>query len=83
MFRVNERLVDRDILFNYVAEASEGQNFVETPDKQSLMIKQMLNLSLDINTFQSHGYQFTMDEVKDFVNKAPKYAEDFLAYYTL
>lgn len=83
VFRVNERLVDREILFNYVAEASEGQSFAETPDKQSLTIKQMLNLSLDINTFQSHGYQFTSDEVKDFFNKAPKYAEDFLAYYTL
>lgn len=83
VFRVNERLGDREVLFNYVAEASEGQNLIEAPDKKSITVKQMLNLSLDINTFQAHGYVFSMNEVIDFFNKAPKYAEDFLAYYAI
>lgn len=81
VFRVKESLGDRDILFNYVAEASEGQSVIENIKNKSLTVKQMLNLSLDINTYQGNGIEFTMDEMIDFFNNAPKYAKDFLGYY--
>ncbi len=81
VFRVKETLGDRDVLFNYVAEASEGQSVIENIKNKSLTVKQMLNLSLDINTYQGNGIEFTMDEMIDFFNNAPKYAKDFLGYY--
>lgn len=81
VFRVNEALCDRTILFNYVAEASEGQSVIENNKNKSLTIRQMLNLSLDINTFQGNGYEFSIDELSDFFKNAPKYAKDFLGYY--
>lgn len=81
VFRVKESLCCRDVMFNYVAEASEGQSVVENVKSKSITVKQMLNLSLDINTCQGKGIEFSMDEVNDFFKKAPKYAKDFLGYY--
>lgn len=81
VYRVDEVLGVRNVKFNYVAEASEGQNIIENVQKKSITIKQMLNLSLDINTFQKNDIVFDIDELKEFFNNAPTYAESFLEYY--
>lgn len=81
VYRVDELLGDRSVKFNYVAEASEGQSISENIQNKSLTIKQMLNLSLDINTFQGNDIVFNIDELKDFFNNAPTYAKEFLEYY--
>lgn len=81
VFRVNETLGERVVLFNYVAEASEGQSVIENMKSKSLTIKQMLNLSLDINTFQGNNIEFTSEDMNVFFNNAPNYAKEFLEYY--
>ena len=77
---VEETLNGNPYYFNYVAEASEGQN-IEEIKPGSLRIKLMLNLSLDINTLMGKNYVFGIDEVKDFFNNATVYGENFLEYY--
>lgn len=74
---LNERKYD----FNYVAEASEGQSIVHDVRKNVLTIKNMLNLSLDINSRQGAGYVFEKNEMKEFFNNAANYGKQFLAYY--
>lgn len=81
VFRVKEKLGEKEVLFNYVAEASEGQSVLGNNKNKSLTVKQMLNLSFDINTYQGKGIEFTIEEMNDFFNNAPKYAKDFLEYY--
>ncbi|MBO5615083.1 MAG: hypothetical protein J5932_03035 [Prevotella sp.] len=81
VFRVSETLGDRGVLFNYVAEASEGQSVIENLKNKSLTVKQMLNLSLDINTYPDKDVEFSVDEMNEFFNNAPQYAKDFLEYY--
>ena len=81
VFRVKEVLCEREILYNYVAEASEGQNVVENVKSKSLTVRQMLNLSLDINTYQGNGMEYSVDEMNDFFNNSPLYAKKFLEYY--
>lgn len=81
VFRVKEVLGEREILCNYVAEASEGQSVVENVKNKSLTVRQMLNLSLDINTYQGNDIEFSVDEMNDFFNNAPLYAKQFLGYY--
>ncbi len=81
VFRVRETLGEKDVLFNYVAEASEGQSVVENVKNKSLTVKQMLNLSLDINTYPRNGIEFSVDEMNEFFKNAPLYAKDFLGYY--
>lgn len=67
--------------FNYVAEASEGQSIVHDVQKNGLTIRNMLNLSLDINSRQGAGYVFGENEMKEFFNNAADYGKQFLAYY--
>lgn len=67
--------------FNYVAEASEGQSIIHDVRKNSLTIRNMLNLSLDINSRQGAGYVFGENEMKEFFNNAAEYGKQFLAYY--
>ena len=67
--------------FNYVAEASEGQSIVHDLRNNSLTIKNMLNLSLDINSRQGARYVFGEKEMKEFFNNAADYGKRFLAYY--
>ena len=81
VFRVKEMLGEKVVLFNYVAEASEGQSVIENVKNRSLTVKQMLNLSLDINTYQGNSIEFTIEEMSDFFKNAPRYAKDFLEYY--
>jgi len=81
VFRVKETVCERDVLFNYVAEASEGQSVVENIKNKSLTVRQMLNLSLDINTYQGNATEYTLEELNEFFKNAPKYAKGFLEYY--
>ena len=67
--------------FNYVAEASEGQSIVHYVRNNSLTIRNMLNLSLDINSRQGAGYVFGENEIKEFFNNAADYGKQFLTYY--
>ena len=67
--------------FNYVAEASESQSIVHDVRNNSLTIRNMLNLSLDINSRQGAGYVFGENEMKEFFNNADDYGKQFLAYY--
>ncbi len=67
--------------FNYVAEASEGQSIVHNVRNNSLIIRNMLNLSLDINSRQGAGYVFGENEMKEFFNNAADYGKQFFAYY--
>ncbi len=81
VFRVSETLGDKGVLFNYVAEASEGQSVIENLKNKSLTVKQMLNLSLDINTYPGKDVEFSAEEMNEFFKNAPLYAKDFLGYY--
>lgn len=67
--------------FNYVAEASEGQSIVHDLRNNSLTIRNMLNLSLDINSRQGAGYVFGEKEMEEFFNNAADYGKQFLDYY--
>lgn len=67
--------------FNYVAEASEGQSIVHDLRSNSLTIRNMLNLSLDINSRQGARYVFGEKEMKEFFNNATDYGKQFLTYY--
>lgn len=67
--------------FNYVAEASEGQSIVHDVRNNSLTIRNMLNLSFDINSRQGVRYVFGEKEMNEFFNNAADYGKQFLAYY--
>lgn len=67
--------------FNYVAEASEVQSIVHDVRNNSLTIRNMLNLSLDINSRQGLRYVFGEKEMNEFFNNAADYGKQFLAYY--
>lgn len=80
-YRVIETVNNSEITLNYVAEASEGQNIVHDAKNNSVTIKQMLNLSLDINSVVGKNYHFNQIDVKSFFINATEYAKAFLAYY--
>lgn len=67
--------------FNFVAEASESQSIVHNLRNNSLTIRNMLNLSLDINSRQGTGYVFGEKEMKEFFNNAAYHGKRFLNYY--
>lgn len=81
VFRVKDTLGEKELLFNYVAEVSEGQSIIENENNKSLTVKQMLNLSLDINTYQGNSVEFTLEEMSEFFRNTPRYAKEFLEYY--
>lgn len=67
--------------FNYVAEASEGQSIVHDVRNNCLTIRNMLNLSFDINSRQGVRYVFGEKEMNEFFNNAADYGKQFLDYY--
>lgn len=81
VFRVKHELGTREVLFNYVAEASDGQALIQDEKNKKLNVKQMLNLSLDINTFQGSNLEFSKEDLKEFFEKATYYGQEFLEYY--
>lgn len=83
-YTITERIGNKDIILNYVVDASEGHKIEEKhqPDGSvHVNIQNILNLVLDINTRQGVGYSFTIEEMKAFFEQAPEYATKFYNYY--
>ncbi len=78
-YRVEENFSERDVLINYVVEASEGLNIVR--DERKTTRQPVCNFSLDINTFQGGNYTFTLNEIGGFFKNVISYAEDFVYYF--
>lgn len=83
-YTVEEIIGQKSFKLNYVADASEGHSIKEIrkPDGTvEVKINNMLNLALDINTRQGVGYSFSVEEMLNFFEKAPEFANKFFDYY--
>ena len=79
IYRVNENINGQDILINYLAnfyvtnrvDLVEGKNIV----------KEILTIDFDINTFANESYLFNIDAMKAFFTKSPQMCKDYLEFF--
>lgn len=79
IFRVNEKINGQDILINYLANFYVT-NRVDLVNGKSL-IKEILTIDFDINTFVDENYLFDINAVKDFFTKSTQMSKEYLDFF--
>ena len=79
VFRIMSDIGGENVKVNYLASFSVVQ--IPFFHNNSIVLKDSLQMSIDINTFPSPEYRFPLESVRDFFTKSPGMVNDFVLSY--
>lgn len=79
IFRVEEKILEKTYLMNYLSKFSSNKSLMNKDGKNSIVDQYLLDI--DINTFVNPNYEFCKDSVKDFCDRACDFCEELINFY--